>query len=131
MFISCFNNSDGIRTRTHWVLRRRNTCATVCAKKTAENVLTFFIQMQYARRICEPVRDTADLWSKCGDRVDFSAYYEQCIDDVCSVNALDVTTPACVIMAVVARDCALQGAVLNKWSNHPSIDGKCGIYLHI
>jgi len=30
--------SSGIRTRNTWVLRPQNTCAILCAKKTAENV---------------------------------------------------------------------------------------------
>jgi len=82
--------------------------------------------MKYAKEICEPIRDTTSLWKKCRDLVDFNAFYQRCISDVCSVSSLEVSSPACVILSVVARECALQGAVVDNWSEHYSVDGRCG-----
>ena len=78
--------------------------------------------------MCEPIRDTSNLWRKCRDLVDFNAYYQQCLSDMCSVSNLNVAEPACIILSVVARECALQGAVVNDWSTDSSVKGQCGMY---
>ncbi|XP_052224799.1 SCO-spondin-like [Dreissena polymorpha] len=83
------------------------------------------LKLQYAKEICEPVRDATSLWKRCRDLLDFNVYYQQCLSDVCSVNSLDVSAPACVILSVVARECALLGAEIDDWSGHASIRAKC------
>jgi hypothetical protein len=62
----------------------------------------------------------------CRNLVEFYKFYQQCVSDVCLISRLNVTEVACVIMAQVARECALQGAIIDDWKDHPSIKEMCG-----
>ena len=100
--------------------------------KSFNSVLYYInFQLQFAKDACEPVRDTTGLWADCADLVDFTSYYHRCISDACAVNTLNVYEPSCVILAVVARDCALHGAVIDDWKHHTTIDGVCGMCINI
>ena len=83
-------------------------------------------QHTFAQTTCEPVRDTVDLWASCQGLVSFNQYYEQCVSDICSVKVLSNVEPSCIILAVVAHECALAGAIIDDWADHPSLGGKCG-----
>ncbi|XP_064613991.1 LOW QUALITY PROTEIN: SCO-spondin-like [Liolophura sinensis] len=76
-----------------------------------------------AKTECRYIKES-EIFEPCFSAVDAEVFMRMCVYDVCSREDAQDFTPMCTVMAAMARECALQGIMVD-WRGHEDLRVQC------